>query len=383
MNEDWKNGGFGLYVHWPFCEAKCPYCDFNSYVSAKIDTDSWGTALVSEIKRHAEITPGRLLNSIFFGGGTPSLMPPKIVGDIIDTALKIWTPANDIEITLEANPSSVEVDRFAGYRAAGVNRVSLGVQALNDNDLRALGRLHSVQEAMLALDIAHKNFDRVSFDLIYARQKQSLASWEAELKQALLMSSGHLSLYQLSVEPGTAFGFRAKAGKLGGLPDEDLSADMFELTNEMCSDAGHSPYEISNYSADGLESIHNIIYWRGGDYVGVGPGAHGRITTTLGRHATQTALAPFAWLERVEQKKSATLHSIKLHPIDHANELIMMGLRLSGGISISRISDVAGRAISVPENLFELGLIELHGDNLRASLTGRPLLNQIIQGIMF
>ena len=197
------------------------------------------------------------------------------------------------------------------------------------------------------------------------------------------MSSGHLSLYQLSVEPGTAFGFRAKAGKLGELPDEDLSADMFELTNEMCSDAGLSPYEISNYSANGLESIHNIIYWRGGDYIGVGPGAHGRVTTKFGRHATQTALAPAAWLERVEQKGSATLHTRKLHPIDHANELIMMGLRLSCGISISRISDVAGQTISVPENLFELGLIELQDDNLRASPTGRPLLNQIIQGIMF
>lgn len=352
-------------------------------MSTKIDTVSWGMALISEVKRHAEITPGRLLNSIFFGGGTPSLMPPNIVGDIIDTALKIWTPANDIEITLEANPSSVEVGRFAGYRAAGVNRVSLGVQALNDGDLRALGRLHSTQEAKVALDIAHKKFDRVSFDLIYARQKQSLSSWEVELKQALIMSSGHLSLYQLSVEPGTAFGFRAKAGKLGGLPDEDLSADMFELTNEMCSDAGLSPYEISNYSANGLESIHNIIYWRGGDYIGVGPGAHGRVTTKFGRHATQTALAPAAWLERVEQKGSATLHTKKLHPIDHANELIMMGLRLSCGISISRISDVAGQTISVPENLFELGLIELQGDNLRASPTGRPLLNQIIQGIMF
>ena len=383
MMEDWRHGGFGLYIHWPFCESKCPYCDFNSYVSATVDNALWETALLSELDRHAALTPDRLLNSIFFGGGTPSLMPPKMVGRLIDRARSQWSFANDIEITLEANPSSVEASRFADFRAAGVNRVSMGIQALNDPDLKRLGRLHSVAEARSALAVAKAYFDRVSFDLIYARQDQTLEAWQSELTQAIEMSAGHLSLYQLTVEPGTAFGFRAQAGKLGGLPDEDLSADMFEVTQEVCAQAGLHGYEVSNYSHKSLESKHNVIYWRGGDYIGIGPGAHGRLTLSGTRHATRTALAPQAWLERVAQRNTGTSHQEILAPRDHANELIMMGLRVSDGISRRRIEGIAGAPLNIPDHLLDLGLLELSDTQLRATRTGRPLLNQLIQALMY
>jgi putative oxygen-independent coproporphyrinogen III oxidase len=383
MMEDWRHGGFGLYIHWPFCESKCPYCDFNSYVSATVDNALWETALLSELDRHAALTPDRLLNSIFFGGGTPSLMPPKMVGRLIDRARSLWSFANDIEITLEANPSSVEASRFADFRAAGVNRVSMGIQALNDPDLKRLGRLHSVAEARSALAVAKAYFDRVSFDLIYARQDQTLEAWQSELTQAIEMSAGHLSLYQLTVEPGTAFGFRAQAGKLGGLPDEDLSADMFEVTHEICAQAGLHGYEVSNYSHKSLESNHNMIYWRGGDYIGIGPGAHGRLTLSGTRHATRTALAPQAWLERVAQRNTGTSHQEILAPQDHANELIMMGLRVSDGISRRRIEGIAGALLNIPDHLLDLGLLELSDNQLRATKAGRPLLNQLVQALMY
>ena len=383
MMEDWRHGGFGLYIHWPFCESKCPYCDFNSYVSATVDNEMWEAALLSELDRHAALTPDRLLNSIFFGGGTPSLMPPKMVGRLIDRARSLWSFANDIEITLEANPSSVEAYRFADFRAAGVNRVSMGIQALNDPDLKRLGRLHSVAEARSALAVAKAYFDRVSFDLIYARQDQTLEAWQSELTQAIEMSAGHLSLYQLTVEPGTAFGFRAQAGKLGGLPDEDLSADMFEVTHEICAQAGLHGYEVSNYSLKSLESKHNMIYWRGGDYIGIGPGAHGRLTLSGTRHATRTALAPQAWLERVAQRNTGTSHQEILAPQDHANELIMMGLRVSDGISRRRIEGVAGAPLNIPDHLLDLGLLELSDSQLRATKAGRPLLNQLVQALMY
>jgi len=383
MMEDWRHGGFGLYIHWPFCESKCPYCDFNSYASATVDNALWEAALLSELDRHAALTPDRLLNSIFFGGGTPSLMPPKMVGRLIDRARSLWSFANDIEITLEANPSSVEASRFADFRAAGVNRVSMGIQALNNPDLKRLGRLHSVAEARSALAVAKAYFDRVSFDLIYARQDQTLAAWQSELTQAIEMSAGHLSLYQLTVEPGTAFGFRAQAGKLGGLPDEDLSADMFEVTHEICAQAGLHGYEVSNYSLKSLESKHNMIYWRGGDYIGIGPGAHGRLTLSGTRHATRTALAPQAWLERVAQRNTGTSHQEILAPQDHANELIMMGLRVSDGISRRRIEGVAGAPLNIPDHLLDLGLLELSDSQLRATKAGRPLLNQLVQALMY
>ena len=383
MMEDWHHGGFGLYIHWPFCEAKCPYCDFNSYVNAAVDNEVWEKALLSELDRHGALTRGRVLNSIFFGGGTPSLMPPKMVERLIDRARVHWSFANDIEITLEANPSSVEASRFADFRAAGVNRISMGIQALNDPDLKRLGRLHSVAEARSALTVAKTYFDQVSFDLIYARQDQTLEAWQEELSEAIDMSAGHLSLYQLTIEPGTAFGFRAQAGKLAGLPNEDLSADMFDVTNEICAKAGLYAYEVSNYSHKSLESRHNNIYWRGGDYVGIGPGAHGRLTLGGKRHATRTALAPQAWLERVKLQKSGTSHQETLTPRDHANELIMMGLRILDGISQTRIESVANAPLEIPSHLLDMRLLDLRENQLRATKTGRPLLNQLVQALMY
>ena len=276
MAEDWRNGGFGLYVHWPFCQAKCPYCDFNSHVSTKIDQNAWVRAYLSELRRVAHELPDRVLSTIYFGGGTPSLMHPDTVASIIEAARSHWSFANDIEITLEANPGSVEVARFAGYRDAGVNRISMGIQALNDTDLRRLGRIHKVSEARTAFDIAQSCFDRVSFDLIYARQGQSLNDWKAELIQGLSMASTHVALYQLTIEDGTAFGDRFARGTLRDLPSDDLSADMYLLTQDICAEHSMHSYEVSNYARPGSESKHNLIYWRYGDYAGVGPGAHGR-----------------------------------------------------------------------------------------------------------
>lgn len=383
MNNDWRHGGFGLYIHWPFCEAKCPYCDFNSYVSSSVDTHVWEEALLSELDRSAKHTKGRLLNSIFFGGGTPSLMPPSLVEKLISRAYEHWTPANDIEVTLEANPSSVETERFSGFRGAGVNRVSIGIQALNNLDLKKLGRLHSVDDAMLALDVAHRHFDLVSFDLIYGRQDQSLNSWESELKRALSLNNGHLSLYQLTIEPGTAFGYRSDAGKLMGLPCEDLSADMFELTNSACALSGLNSYEVSNFSSEGLESKHNLIYWMGGDYIGIGPGAHGRITRGNQRFATKTILSPAAWLDGVHQKSNGELSPEALSRKDHANELIMMGLRLKEGVSQSRIEAISGRSINTTKELTDLELLNVSNGFIKATSSGRVLLNQIIQQLMF
>ncbi len=279
LAEDWQQGGFGFYVHWPFCASKCPYCDFNSHVSAEIDESRWVRAYLREIDRYAAEVPERVLTSIFFGGGgTPSLMAPDTVSAILERIRAHWPVANDLEVTLEANPGSVEAGRFRGYADAGVNRVSVGVQALNDADLRRLGRLHTVEEALAALEIARNTFERVSFDLIYARQGQTLEEWRAELSGALEFAADHLSLYQLSIEPGTAFGDRYDAGKLRGLPDEDLSAEMYLLTQEMCETAGFHAYEVSNHAKPGAESRHNQIYWRYGDYAGIGPGAHSRLT---------------------------------------------------------------------------------------------------------
>ena len=276
MIEDWRHGGFGLYIHWPFCEAKCPYCDFNSHVSRRIDQSQWCKAYLRELDRVGALTQGRVLDSVYFGGGTPSLMAPETVRAILDHVQRTWPMRNDPEITLEANPSSVEVGRFRAFSEAGVNRVSLGVQALNDTDLNRLGRLHTVQEARQAFDIARNQFDRVSFDLIYARQDQSLTAWSQELTEALSMAVDHLSMYQLTIEQGTAFGDRYSRGRLTGLPDDDVSADMYEVTQEVCEKAGLPAYEVSNHARPGSASRHNMIYWQYGDYIGIGPGAHGR-----------------------------------------------------------------------------------------------------------
>jgi oxygen-independent coproporphyrinogen-3 oxidase len=383
LPEDWKNGGFGLYIHWPFCQSKCPYCDFNSHVAADIDQTRWIRAYCSEIRRSAAETPGRVLNSIFFGGGTPSLMAVDTVSAILSEVRDCWTFANDIEITLEANPGSVEAQRFAGYAKAGVNRISMGFQALNDPDLKRLGRLHTVSESLKALEIARGAFDRVSFDLIYARQDQSVEDWKRELKQALSFDPDHLSLYQLTIEDGTAFGDRYNAGKLKGLPEEDASAEMYFATQDICENAGLPAYEVSNHAQNGQQSRHNLIYWRYGDYLGIGPGAHGRVTLGKARFATETHLSPALWLAAAERGTGETRRST-LSREDQAVEYLMMSLRLSEGSEIGRYQSLSGQ--DLPEqkirDLDKLGLVKADGNRLRCTAKGRPVLNGILRELL-
>lgn len=372
--------GFGLYVHWPFCQAKCPYCDFNSHVSKTVNQTRWKGALLSEIKRLSEETRGRVLDSIFFGGGTPSLMNPDTVAAVIDGAKTAWHASNQIEITLEANPTSVEAKKFEAFRAAGVNRVSVGIQALNNRDLKALGRLHTVQEARFAFEIARSTFDRCSFDLIYARQNQSLQDWEKELKDALNFADGHLSLYQLTIEENTAFGDRFARGGLAGLPVEDLAADMFDLTQEMTSAAGLPSYEISNHAKPGQESRHNMIYWQSGDWVAVGPGAHGRHSSADGRIATEAYRMPSEWLNRVEANGTGESLRTYLTCSQEFEERVMMGLRLTNGLPISLVSEE--NLIRKINNLSEIKLLTVTDDRIRLTAKGRPLLNAILQEIL-
>ncbi len=379
LAEDWQNGGFGLYIHWPFCQAKCPYCDFNSHVVREIDQTAWAGAYLAELERVAAEVPGRVLNTIFFGGGTPSLMAPETVHAIIEAARRHWPTSNDMEITLEANPGSVEAGRFSGYRGAGVNRVSLGIQALNDTDLRRLGRIHTVAEARTALQIARNCFDRVSFDLICARQDQSVADWRAELGLALELASDHLSLYQLTVEDGTAFGDRQHAGRLKGLPSEDRAADIHLVTQEICEAQGMPAYEVSNHAREGAESRHNLIYWRYGDYLGIGPGAHGRITIGGQKYATESHRRPDRWLAAVKAGNGYKSHSA-LGRAAQANEFLMMGLRISEGIDLERFNTLGGEPIA-PETiarLSDLGVVRSDGKRLRATDRGRMVLNAVI-----
>ncbi|MCK0097233.1 radical SAM family heme chaperone HemW [Yoonia sp. F2084L] len=383
MPEDWENGGFGLYIHWPFCQAKCPYCDFNSHVVAQIDQRAWADAYVSEIARIGAETEGRVLRSVFFGGGTPSLMDPDVVDAILTKIRATWPIANDIEVTLEANPTSVEAGRFAGYRDAGVNRVSMGVQALNDADLKALGRLHSASEAMQAFDIARSVFDRVSFDLIYARQGQTLKDWEAELRQALGLAVDHLSLYQLTIEDGTAFGDRYAAGKLRGLPDDDVAADMYALTQGVCEDTGFAGYEVSNHARPGCESTHNKIYWKYGDYAGIGPGAHGRLTLGGTRFATEAPRAPAAWLSQVRQTGNGDLCRDVLSLDDQFAEFLLMGMRLRDGVSVARFSQLSDNIlINKINGLVEIGMLEYNTETLRLSQQGYPVLNAVLRKLL-
>ncbi|UWQ24730.1 radical SAM family heme chaperone HemW [Leisingera aquaemixtae] len=381
--DDWRNGGFGLYVHWPFCQAKCPYCDFNSHVSARIDQKLWVRAYLAELDRLSEQLPGRVLNTIFFGGGTPSLMQPETVAAVIERAREIWPFANDMEVSLEANPGSVEAGRFAGYRDAGVNRVSMGIQALNDEDLRRLGRIHSVAEARAAFDIARECFDRVSFDLIYARQGQTLAAWNAELKEALSMAIDHLSLYQLTIEDGTAFGDRYARGKLRGLPEDDTAADMYLATQDLTAAHGMACYEISNHARPGAESRHNLIYWRYGDYAGIGPGAHGRLTLGGVRYATETHLAPGAWLQAANAGNGESLR-VPLATEDAAAEYLMMGMRLSEGLDMVRFTELSGRHLpeSKLNDLVDLGMVTISEKRLRATAQGRAVLNAVLRDLL-
>ncbi len=382
--QDWQAGGFGLYLHWPYCVSKCPYCDFNSHVATSVDHAAWARAYVSEIRRLAAETPDRRLKTIYFGGGTPSLMLPETVAEVITAALACWTPANDIEITLEANPGSVEVGRFRAFRAAGVNRVSLGVQALNDRDLQRLGRAHDVGAARRALDVARETFDRVSFDLIYARQDQSRGDWARELADALRLQPDHLSLYQLTIEDGTVFGRRLAAGQLHGLPGEDLSADMYLDTLEACELAGLMAYEVSNYARPGQESRHNLIYWQSGDYLGVGPGAHGRLTLDGTRHATTCPLAPAAWLDRINRLGSGETPREALTGEDRATEFLLMGLRIREGIDLARHARLGGQPLRQDrlDELIAMGLLQCCGTQLYATTRGRMVLNQVLARLL-
>lgn len=383
MTEDWRAGGFGIYLHWPFCAAKCPYCDFNSHVRTEIDQSRWLRAYLSEIERYAALVPRRVLNSVFLGGGTPSLMAPEIVEAILCRIRALWPLANDLEITLEANPGSVEARRFAGYAQAGVNRVSMGIQALNETDLKRLGRLHTVAEAYQAYNIAKEYFDRVSFDLIYARQYQTLDAWRTELGGALELAVDHLSLYQLTIEPGTAFGDRAERGKLPGLPDEDTAADMYEMTQELCSKAGLNAYEVSNHAKTGSESRHNLIYWSYGDYIGIGPGAHGRVTLNGQRYATEAWSNPERWLTMVDQGKPEK-SCVPVSSKDQAGEYLMMGLRVREGLDLARFEALSPTRLDHEKvsHLQDLNMVELVQGRLRTTTKGRMILNTVIKELL-
>lgn len=373
--------GFGVYVHWPFCAAKCPYCDFNSHVRHDPpDQARYAAAFVREIATTADRTPGRTVSSIFLGGGTPSLMEPATVGVILDAISEHWTVDPVAEITLEANPSSVEAGRFRGYRTAGVNRVSLGVQALNDTDLRFLGRLHDVAEALTAIEIARETFPRISFDLIYARPGQTPTAWSHELSAALELAADHLSLYQLTIEDDTPFAALYRAGKLA-VPDEETAAELYAVTRDLSAAAGMPAYEISNHARAEAMSRHNMVYWRYGEYAGIGPGAHGRLKLTDGGHATETERMPEAWLARVEAHGDGLIVDELLTREEEGDEMLLMGLRLAEGIDLARYQAISGRELD-PEQLADLvahGMVEHTGSGrLRATRAGFFVLDAVV-----
>ena len=371
-----------LYVHWPFCVTKCPYCDFNSHVREQVDQAAWAKALLTDLAFEAARLPGRRLASIFFGGGTPSLMPPATVAAIIEAAVQHWTPEPDLEITLEANPSSVEADRFAGFASAGVNRLSLGVQALDDAALKLLGRPHDVAAALAALDVAQATFKRVSFDLIYDRPGMTRESWQAELTRALGFGTTHLSLYQLTIEPGTRFAALHARGQLI-MPDEDTSADLFAMTQAITAAAGIPAYEISNHAAPGMESRHNLTYWRYGDYAGIGPGAHGRRDGV----ATLRRKKPEHWLAGVTSAGHGMESETQLTVAERTTEALVMGLRLAEGLDAARFGARSGTALAdavkpdAVAQLVEQGLLERSPAGIRLTPAGWPLANAVLAQI--
>jgi oxygen-independent coproporphyrinogen-3 oxidase len=376
-----REPSFGVYVHWPFCLSKCPYCDFNSHVRhGGIDEPRFLSAFAREIETTAARAPGRTVSTIFFGGGTPSLMQPATVGGILDSIGKHWTVAPDVEVTLEANPTSVEATRFRGYRAAGINRVSLGVQALEDAPLAALGRTHTVQEALDAVAVARGAFERYSFDLIYARPGQTLDAWRDELRRAIAEAAEHLSLYQLTIEHDTPFAALQAAGKLT-VPDADLARAFFDLTQETCARAGLPAYEISNHARPGAECRHNLVYWRYHDYAGIGPGAHGRLEIDGVRRATATERRPEGWLMRVEQLGHGVITDDVLAREESADEFLLMGLRLAEGIELERYEALAGRPLERAkiESLLADGFVERTADGrLRVTRSGFPVLDAVV-----
>jgi oxygen-independent coproporphyrinogen-3 oxidase len=379
-----NNPGFGIYIHWPFCAQKCPYCDFNSHVRHGGWDEARYLAAYQRDLSHAAALLGtrQTVTSVFFGGGTPSLMQAATVAKILDHISGLWPTAPDAEITLEANPGSVEATRFAGYKAAGVNRVSLGIQSLRDTDLKRLGRIHTVQEALAALHIAQRTFERFSFDIIYARPGQTTKDWRNELSEVLELAGRHLSLYQLTIEPDTPFAALHAAGKLV-VPDGDVSAALYEITQELTDAAGLPAYEISNHATSGEESRHNLTYWRYGTYAGVGPGAHGRLILDGVRHATVADRNPERWLDGVERHGHGLSEVAPLSRSEEANEMLLMGMRLVEGLDFDRFRELSGRhlATSAIDDLVALGLLEhtgISGSCIRATPSGRLVLNQIV-----
>ncbi|HUH84114.1 MAG TPA: radical SAM family heme chaperone HemW [Stellaceae bacterium] len=376
-----------LYIHWPFCKSKCPYCDFNSHVRAAIDETRWRNALLTELDQVAGETAGRRVASIFFGGGTPSLMMPETVAALIERAGRHWRFADGIEVTLEANPNSVEAARFAALAEAGVNRLSLGVQALDDRALRFLGRGHDAAEALAAIALARQHFRRFSFDLIYARPGQVPAEWENELGRALALAGDHLSLYQLTIEPGTAFATAAERGDIV-LPDDEQQGALYEMTERRLAAAGLAAYEISNYARPGGESRHNLAYWRYDDYAGIGPGAHGRLTLGDAKIATRRKRAPESWLAAVEAEGDGTEERVALSPEERAREMLMMGLRLAEGVDRARFAGETGMTLEavfdeeqVP-HLVAGGFIIRDARGIRATPAGRQRLNAVLARLL-
>jgi putative oxygen-independent coproporphyrinogen III oxidase len=370
-----------VYIHWPFCRSKCPYCDFNSHVREAVDEQVWTGALIADLDRQAALAPEHEVVSMFFGGGTPSLMPPDTAAALIERVKRHWRTAPGLEITLEANPNSAEAERFAGFAQAGVNRLSIGVQALDPPALRFLGRGHDRAEAIAAIELSRKLFARTSFDLIYARPGQNLEAWRQELDEALSLAGEHLSLYQLTIEPGTAFHTRAARGELD-MPDQETAAALFEMTQERLAARGMPAYEISNHARPGAESRHNLAYWRYDDYLGIGPGAHGRITRDGIKYATRQRRLPEAWLKQPEFEETAAI------PRETAiEEMVMMGLRITQGISRAKLEALAGRPLEVLfggalTRLIDGGFVTLDDERLAATAAGRQRLNAVLAALL-
>jgi oxygen-independent coproporphyrinogen-3 oxidase len=375
-----------VYIHWPFCHSKCPYCDFNSHVRERIDAARWKEALLADLDHHADLIPGREVGSVFFGGGTPSLMSPETVAALLERVRACWTVAPDIEVTLEANPNSAEAGRFRAFAAAGVNRLSLGVQALDPAALRMLGRAHDRSEAIAAIEHARDSFARFSFDLIYARPGQSLAAWRRELDEALMLAGDHLSVYQLTIEPGTAFATMQRLGELV-VPAEEEAAALFETTQDRLAARGLPAYEISNHARPGAECRHNLAYWRYQDYVGIGPGAHGRLTMGEVKYATRQARLPERWLAAVEKGGTGIEEMVPIDRDSAVEEMLMMGLRLTEGVARGPLERAAGPSLEVLFGdklapLVEGGFLALDSDRLAATAAGRQRLNAVLAALL-
>jgi oxygen-independent coproporphyrinogen-3 oxidase len=375
-----------FYIHWPFCRSKCPYCDFNSHVRDGVDAARWTRALLADLGYQAEVTPGRQVSSVFFGGGTPSLMPPETVAALLEAVRLHWTATPDIEVTLEANPNSAEADRFRAFAAAGVNRLSLGVQALDPAALRLLGRRHDRNEAIAAIEHARKIFSRYSFDLIYARPGQSLAAWRSELDEALTLAGEHLSLYQLTIEPGTAFATHERLGEIA-VPEEETAAALFEITQDRLAAHGLPAYEISNHAHPGAECRHNLAYWRYQDYAGIGPGAHGRLTHDGAKRATRRYRLPERWLAAVEATGTGLEETTLIDRATAIEEMLMMGLRLTEGISRVRLERTAGQSVEALFGrnltpLIDAGFVTLDQQSLSATVAGRQRLNAVLAALI-